>query len=72
MAGRRPVRRTQKVLRHVRVYKGEVVTPVRCVSTQAGRKWDIIGGQVGRDGESIKGADGRPLPYKSLGKLVWK
>ena len=72
MAGRRPVRRTQKILRHVRVYKGEIITPVRCVSTEKGNKWDIMGGKVGRDGEVIKGANRRPEPYKSIGQMVWK
>ena len=72
MAGRRPVRRNTRVPQHVRVYKGEVVTPVKCVSTQAGQRWNLMGGAIGRDGESIKGADGRPLPYRSIGELVWK
>ena len=72
MAGRRPVRRTTKVPQHVRVYKGEIINPVKCVSTEKGNKWNLMGGKVGRDGEVIKDSNGRPVPYKSIGELVWK
>ena len=72
MAGRRPVRRNTRVPQHVRVYKGEIITPVRCVSTEKGNKWNLMGGKVGRDGEVIKDSNGRPVPYKSIGELVWK
>ena len=69
---RRQIRRTTTVTKYVRVLDGQVVTPVRCVGRKEGQKWNIIGGSVGKDGDSIKGADGRPVPYKRIGELVWK
>ncbi len=71
MAGRRYVRR-QKAPQHVRVLDGKVVIPVKCVSTQAGNKWNMMGGSIDRNGESIKDSSGRPLPFRSIGELVWR
>ena len=73
MAGRRPVkRRNAKVPRRVRVLNGEIVTPVKCYSNRKGAKWNLMGGQIGRDSESINGADGRPIPFQSFGHLEWR
>jgi len=69
--GRRVVNK-QKQPQRVRMLNGEVVTPVRCYSNVVGQRWNLMGGQVGRDGESIKGSDGRPVPFQSIGELVWK
>ena len=49
------------------------VFPIRCVSRREGMKYDILGGfvRLGRTGtETIYDNNGRPVPFRSIGKLV--
>ena len=49
------------------------VFPIRCVSRREGMKYDLLGGYVreGRDSvKTIYGEDGKPVPFRKIGKLV--
>ena len=65
--------RSNKVPQRKRMLGEQEVFPIRCVSRREGMKYDMLGGYVrlGRTGtETIYGEDGKPVPFRKIGKLV--
>ncbi len=71
--GKKVVKRREKVHSRKRMLGEKEVFPIRVVSRKEGNKYDFIGGFT-REGRSdpvtIVDADGRPVPFKSIGNLV--
>ena len=71
--GKKVVKRREKVHSRKRMLGEKEVFPIRVVSREEGNKYDFIGGFT-REGRSdpvtIVDADGRPVPFKSIGNLV--
>ena len=71
--GKKVVKRREKVHSRKRMLGEKEVFPIRVVSRKEGNKYDFIGGFT-REGRSdpvtIVDADGRPIPFKSIGNLV--
>ena len=71
--GKKVVKRREKVHSRKRMLGEKEVFPIRVVSRRKGNKYDFIGGftREGRaDPVTIVDADGRPVPFKSIGNLV--
>ena len=71
--GKKVVKRREKVHSRKRMLGEKEVFPIRVVSRREGNKYDFIGGftREGRaDPVTIIDADGRPVPFKSIGNLV--
>ena len=71
--GKKVVKRREKVHSRKRMLGEKEVFPIRVVSRKEGNKYDFIGGftREGRaDPVTIVDADGRPVPFKSIGNLV--
>ena len=71
--GKKVVKRREKVQSRQRMLGDKQVFPIRVVSRREGNKYDFIGGftREGRaDPVTIVDADGRPVPFKSIGNLV--
>ena len=67
--------RSNKVPQRKRMLGEQEVFPIRCVSRREGMKYDLLGGFVreGRDSvKTIYGEDGKPVPFRKIGKLVGK
>ena len=65
--------RSNKVPQPKRMLGEQEVFPIRCVSRREGMKYDLLGGFVreGRDSvKTIYGEDGKPVPFRKIGKLV--
>ena len=71
--GKKVVKRREKVHSRKRMLGEKEVFPIRVVSRKEGNKYDFIGGFT-REGRSdpvtIVDAEGRPVPFKSIGNLV--
>ena len=69
--GKKVVRRA-KVHSRKRMLGEKEVFPIRVVSRREGNKYDFIGGftRDGRDPVTVVDANGRPIPFKSIGNLV--
>ena len=71
--GKKVVKRREKVQSRQRMLGDKQVFPIRVVSRKAGEKYDFMGGYT-REGRSdpvtVVDADGRPIPFKSIGILV--
>ena len=71
--GKKVVKRREKVHSRKRMLGEKEVFPIRVISRREGNKYDFIGGFT-REGRSdpvtIVDADGRPVPFKSIGNLV--
>ena len=71
--GKKVVKRREKVHSRKRMLGEKEVFPIRVVSRREGNKYDFIGGftREGRaDPVTIVDAEGRPVPFKSIGNLV--
>lgn len=68
---KRPVKSKAKVLQRRRMLDGQEVLPIRAVSREVGNRYDIMGGYIRGEQFSIKDANGRALPFRSIGKLEW-
>ena len=71
--GKKVVKRREKVHSRKRMLGEKEVFPIRVISRREGNKYDFIGGFT-REGRSdpvtVVDADGRPVPFKSIGNLV--
>ena len=71
--GKKVVKRREKVHSRKRMLGEKEVFPIRVVSRREGNKYDFIGGFT-REGRSdpvtVVDANGRPVPFKSIGNLV--
>ena len=71
--GKKVVKRREKVQSRQRMLGDKQVFPVRVISRREGNKYDFIGGYT-REGRAdpitVVDANGRPIPFKSIGNLV--
>ncbi len=71
--GKKVVKRREKVQSRQRMLGDKQVFPIRVISRKAGNKYDFIGGYT-REGRAdpitVVDANGRPIPFKSIGNLV--
>ena len=71
--GKKVVKRREKVHSRKRMLGEKEVFPIRVISRREGNKYDFIGGFT-REGRSdpvtVVDANGRPVPFKSIGNLV--
>ena len=71
--GKKVVKRREKVQSRQRMLGDKQVFPIRVISRREGNKYDFIGGFT-REGRSdpvtVVDANGRPVPFKSIGNLV--
>ena len=51
--------------------KGQEVLPIRAVGRADGNKYDIIGGYIRGEQFAIRDKNGRAIPFRSIGELVW-
>ena len=71
--GKKIVKRREKVHSRKRMLGDKEVFPIRVISRKEGNKYDFIGGftREGRaDLVTVVDAEGRPIPFKSIGNLV--
>ncbi len=71
--GKKVVKRREKVQSRQRMLGDKQVFPIRVISRKAGEKYDFMGGYTreGRaDPVTVVDANGRPIPFKSIGILV--
>tara|TARA_Y100001937_G_scaffold3842_1_gene5119 strand:- start:47 stop:274 length:228 start_codon:yes stop_codon:yes gene_type:complete len=71
--GKKVVKRRTKVQSRQRMLGDKQVFPIRVISRKVGNKYDFIGGYTreGRaDPVTVVDANGRPIPFKSIGNLV--
>ena len=71
--GKKVVKRREKVQSRQRMLGDKQVFPIRVVSRREGNKYDFMGGYTreGRaDPVTVVDANGRPIPFKSIGNLV--
>ena len=70
--GKKVVKRREKVHSRKRMLGEKEVFPIRVVSRLEGNKYDFMGGFIreGRDHVTVVDVDGRPIPFKGIGKLV--
>jgi len=71
--GKKVVKRREKVQSRQRMLGDKQVFPIRVISRREGNKYDFIGGYTreGRaDPVTVVDANGRPIPFKSIGNLV--
>ena len=71
--GKKVVKRREKVQSRQRMLGDKQVFPIRVISRKVGNKYDFIGGYT-REGRAdlvtVVDANGRPIPFKSIGNLV--
>ena len=71
--GKKVVKRREKVQSRQRMLGDKQVFPIRVISRREGNKYDFMGGYTreGRaDPVTVVDANGRPIPFKSIGNLV--
>ena len=68
---KRPIKSKAKVLQKRRMLKGQEVLPIRALVRADGNKYYIIGGYIRGEQFAIKDENGRAIPFRSIGKLVW-
>ena len=71
--GKKVVKRRENVQSRQRMLGDKQVFPIRVVSRREGNKYDFMGGYTreGRaDPVTVVDANGRPIPFKSIGILV--
>ena len=71
--GKKVVKRREKVQSRQRMLGDKQVFPIRVVSRREGNKYDFMGGYTreGRaDPVTVVDANGRAIPFKSIGILV--
>ena len=72
MARARKIKRREKPRERVRVLNGEVVLPTLYQGRVNGLYFNLMTGYCGKDGEIVKNSVGEPMPFKSIGELIWK
>lgn len=72
MAKNRRVVRREKPPTRIRTLNGEQVFPTRYTGKVNGRYFNMMTGSVGKGGDIVKNLVGEPMPYQSIGQLVWK
>ena len=70
--GRRRIKKREKVPVRVRLLDGVEVFPTRYTGRVNGRSFKLMAGYWGKDEDIVKNSVGEPVPFKSIGQLVWK
>ena len=70
--GRRRIKKREKLPVRVRLLDGVEVFPTRYTGRVNDRRFKLMAGVSGKDGEIVKNSVGEPVPFKSIGQLVWK
>ena len=70
--GRRRIKKREKVPVRVRLLDGIEVFPTLYKGRVNGRRFSMIAGYCGKDESIVKNSVGEPVPFKSIGQLVWK
>ena len=70
--GRRRIKKREKVPVRVRLLDGSEVFPTRYTGRVNDRRFNMMAGYCGKDGGIVKNSVGEPVPFKSIGQLVWK
>ena len=71
-AGRRRIKKRVKLPVRVRLLDGVEVFPTLYNGRVNDRRFKLMAGVCGKDGEIVKNSVGEPVPFKSIGQLVWK
>ncbi len=72
MSRNRRIARREKPPTRIRVLDGDQVFPTRYTGRINGHYFNMMTGSVGKNGDIVKNSVGEPLPYQSIGQLVWK
>ena len=70
--GRRRIKKREKVPVRVRLLDGVEVFPTRYTGRVNGHSFKLMAGYWGKDEDIVKNSVGEPVPFKSIGQLVWK
>ena len=70
--GRRRIKKREKVPVRIRLLDGVEVFPTLYNGRVNDRRFKLMAGVCGKDGEIVKNSVGEPVPFKSIGQLVWK
>ena len=70
--GRRRIKKREKLPVRVRLLDGIEVFPTLYKGRVNGRRFSMIAGYCGKDESIVKNSVGEPVPFKSIGQLVWK
>ena len=70
--GRRRIKKREKVPVRVRLLDGIEVFPTRYTGRVNDRRFNMMAGYCGKDGGIVINSVGEPVPFKSIGQLVWK
>ena len=72
MARARKIKRRETPPVRVRLLDGVEVFPTLYTGRPNGQRLKLIAGYCEKDGEIVKNSVGEPVPFKSIGELVWK
>ena len=72
MARARKIKRRENPPVRVRLLDGVEVFPTLYTGRANGQRFKLIAGYCEKDGEIVKNSVGEPVPFKSIGELVWK
>ena len=70
--GRRRIKKREKLPVRVRLLDGIEVFPTLYNGRVNGRSFNLMAGYCGKDESIVKNSVGEPVPFKSIGQLVWK
>ena len=70
--GRRRIKKREKVPVRVRLLDGVEVFPTHYTGRVNDRRFNMMAGYCGKDESIVKNSVGEPVPFKSIGQLVWK
>ena len=70
--GRRRIKKREKVPVRIRLLDGVEVFPTRYTGRVNNRRFNMMAGYCGKDEDIVKNSVGEPVPFKSIGQLVWK
>jgi len=70
--GRRRIKNGEKVPVRLRLLDGIEVFPTLYNGRVNGRRSNLMAGYCGKDGSIVKNSVGEPVPFRSIGQLVWK
>ena len=70
--GRRRIKKREKLPVRVRLLDGIEVFPTLYNGRVNGRSFNMMAGYWGKDEDIVKYSVGEPVPFKSIGQLVWK
>jgi hypothetical protein len=72
MSKNRRVARRDKPPTRIRTLNGEQIFPIRYTGRVNGHYFNMMAGSLGKYGDIVKNSVGEPLPFSSIGNLVWK